>query len=593
MKIQVGEPRFLDKVSVNPGVYQFFNESGTLLYVGKAKNLKKRVGSYFSKQHTDAKTRILVKQVAYVMVSLVQTEMDALLLENNLIKQNRPRYNILLKDDKTYPWICIRKEPFPRVFLTRKRFREDDLYFGPYPKGSTPKVLLGLIREMYPLRTCSLDLSPNKIDQKKYSVCLEYHLKRCLGPCVGFQQASSYDRYIDEIKMLLSGRTYPLLQALRSEMQGHAKVLAFEEAQACKVKIDVLETYHSKSAMVNDPRLSFDVLTLEKRHTTLFYHYAWVREGRIDLSIAEKTSFPLDNTIAETVGLVWISLRERFKSDAKEVVTNVLPQEAIEGYQFSSPQKGNKHKILSFSLTNLTFSTTGLERHNTSIDNETRIDCLQRNLRLPFLPRHIECFDNSNIQGTNPVAACVVFKNGLPAKDEYRHFHVKSVDGPDDFASMREIVFRRYNRLIKEQKSLPNLIVIDGGKGQLSAALSALERLSLRGKIPIIGLAKQLEEVFFPGDKHPILLKNDNPGLLLLQHIRNEAHRFGITFHRNQRSKNFIRSEFLALEGIGGKSAEKIQQHYPTLASFMSANEAEQDEKLGKALADKIRKTAL
>ena len=591
MKIQVDTPRFLEQIATDPGVYQFFNVDGVLLYVGKAKNLRKRVSSYFIKHHTDAKTRVLVKQIAHLSITLVQSEGDALLLENNLIKQNRPRYNILLKDDKTYPWICIRNEPFPRVFLTRKRFDSKDLYFGPYPKATTPKILLGLIREMYPLRTCALDLSPQKIAKKKYNVCLEYHLKRCFGPCVGHQNESQYQASIDEIKLLLSGKTYPLIQKLKHEMQIYSDALAYEEAQACKVKLQVLDTYYAKSAMVNNPRLSFDVLTLEKRHGILCFHYAWVREGRIDLSISESTPMPLDETLENTVGLVWIALSERFKSDAREIVTNVMPSESIEGVQFSIPQKGDKYKILAFSIQNLTFSYREVEQHKKEIDFDKRVESLFTNLRLPEKPLHIECFDNSNIQGTNPVAACVVFRNGAPSKEEYRHYNVKSVSGPDDFASMREIVFRRYERQINEQKSLPNLIVIDGGKGQLSAALEALEALSLRGKVPIIGLAKKLEEVFFPGDTNPIHLKKDDPALFLLQHIRNEAHRFGITFHRNQRSKNFMRSEFLQLPGIGEKTAQKIQKSFPTLTSFWEVSEAEQDAKLGKTLANKIRKS--
>lgn len=589
MRIEVTHPGFLTLLPDSPGVYKYYDSLGKLLYVGKAKHLKKRVSSYFNKTHEDAKTRILVRQIHSIELILVDSEMDALLLENNLIKENKPRYNILLKDDKTYPWICLKKEPFPRVFITRTRYANKDEYFGPYPKGRIHRQLLDIIHELYPIRTCSLDLSVEAIERKQYKVCLEYHLKRCDGPCINASLNELYEGYIAEIRMLLKGKTFTLIQALKRQMSEHVSNLAFEQAQVVKTKLEALEGYHAKSVMVNNPKINCDVLTLSQEANLVYYNYLWVREGRVDFSVSDQVTLPINETMDDLAKIIWHQLHMGFNSQEHEIISNIDITNDLPGFHFSKPLRGEKMELVTFSLKNIKHRTNQTEAPKTVVNVRERIAQLQLGLRLPAPPIHIECFDNSNFQGTNAVAACVVFKNGLPSASEYRHFNIKTVVGPDDFASMKEIVHRRYKRMLEEDRDLPDLIVIDGGKGQLSAAIEALESLNLRGNIPVIGLAKKLEEVFFPGDTYPILLDRNNPGLLLLQHIRNEAHRFGITHHRNKRSNSFLVSEFNEIPGIGDKSREKIQMHFPSLKQFKKASIDEQDQKLGKALAKKIR----
>jgi excinuclease ABC subunit C len=589
MRIEVTHPGFLALLPDSPGVYKYYDTHGKLLYVGKAKHLKKRVSSYFNKTHEDAKTRILVRQINSIELILVDSEMDALLLENNLIKENKPRYNILLKDDKTYPWICLKKEPFPRVFITRTRYANKDEYFGPYPKGRIHRQLLDIIHELYPIRTCSLDLSVEAIERKQYKVCLEYHLKRCDGPCINASLNELYEGYIAEIRMLLKGNTFTLIQALKRQMSEHVSNLAFEQAQVVKTKLEALEGYHAKSVMVNNPKINCDVLTLSQEANLVYYNYLWVREGRVDFSVSDQVNLPINETLDDLAKIIWHQLHMGFNSQEHEIISNIDITNDLPGFHFSKPLRGEKMELVTFSLKNIKHRTNQTEAPKTVVNVRERIAQLQLGLRLPAPPIHIECFDNSNFQGTNAVAACVVFKNGLPSASEYRHFNIKTVVGPDDFASMKEIVHRRYKRMLEEDRDLPDLVVIDGGKGQLSAAIEALESLNLRGNIPVIGLAKKLEEVFFPGDTYPILLDRNNPGLLLLQHIRNEAHRFGITHHRNKRSNSFLVSEFNEIPGIGDKSREKIQVHFPSLKQFKKASIDEQDQKLGKALAKKIR----
>lgn len=589
MRIEVTHPGFLTLLPDSPGVYKYYDTLGKLLYVGKAKHLKKRVSSYFNKTHEDAKTRILVRQIHSIELILVDSEMDALLLENNLIKENKPRYNILLKDDKTYPWICLKKEPFPRVFITRTRYANKDEYFGPYPKGRIHRQLLDIIHELYPIRTCSLDLSVEAIERKQYKVCLEYHLKRCNGPCINASLNELYEGYIAEIRMLLKGKTFTLIQALKRQMSEHVSNLAFEQAQVVKTKLEALEGYHAKSVMVNNPKINCDVLTLSQEANLVYYNYLWVREGRVDFSVSDQVTLPINETMDDLAKIIWHQLHMGFNSQEHEIISNIDITNDLPGFHFSKPLRGEKMELVTFSLKNIKHRTNQTAAPKTVVNVRERIAQLQLGLRLPAPPIHIECFDNSNFQGTNAVAACVVFKNGLPSASEYRHFNIKTVVGPDDFASMKEIVHRRYKRMLEEDRDLPDLIVIDGGKGQLSAAIEALESLNLRGNIPVIGLAKKLEEVFFPGDTYPILLDRNNPGLLLLQHIRNEAHRFGITHHRNKRSNSFLVSEFNEIPGIGDKSREKIQVHFPSLKQFKKASIDEQDQKLGKALAKKIR----
>jgi len=589
MRIEVTHPGFLTLLPDSPGVYKYYDANGKLLYVGKAKHLKKRVSSYFNKTHEDAKTRILVRQIHSIELILVDSEMDALLLENNLIKENKPRYNILLKDDKTYPWICLKKEPFPRVFITRTRYINKDEYFGPYPKGRIHRQLLDIIHDLYPIRTCSLDLSQQAIERKQYKVCLEYHLKRCDGPCINAALNELYEGYIAEIRLLLKGKTFALIQALKRQMSEHVSNLAFERAQVVKIKLEALEGYHAKSVMVNNPKINCDVLTLSQEANLVYYNYLWVREGRVDFSVSDHVNLPINEIMDDLAKIIWHQLHMGFNSQEHEIISNIDITNDLPGFHFSKPIRGEKMELITFSLKNIKHRTNQTEAPKNVVNVRERIAQLQVGLRLPSPPIHIECFDNSNFQGTNAVAACVVFKNGLPSASDYRHFNIKTVVGPDDFASMKEIVHRRYKRMLEEDRSLPDLIVIDGGKGQLSAALEALESLHLRGKIPVIGLAKKLEEVFFPGDTYPILLDRNNPGLLLLQHIRNEAHRFGITHHRNKRSNSFLVSEFNEIPGIGNKSREKIQAHFPSLKQFKKASLVEQDLKLGKPLANKLR----
>ena len=590
MRIEVTHPGFLTLLPDSPGVYKYYDAKGKLLYVGKAKHLKKRVSSYFNKTHEDAKTRILVRQIHSIELILVDSEMDALLLENNLIKENKPRYNILLKDDKTYPWICLKKEPFPRVFITRTRYATNkDEYFGPYPKGKIHRHLLDIIHELYPIRTCSLDLSQQAIERKQYKVCLEYHLKRCDGPCINAALNERYEGYIAEIRLLLKGKTFALIQGLKRQMSEHVSTLAFEQAQVVKTKLEALEGYHAKSVMVNNPKINCDVLTLSQEANLVYYNYLWVREGRVDFAVSDHVNLPINETLDDLAKIIWHQLHMGFNSQEHEIISNIDISNDLPGFHFSKPIRGEKMELVTFSLKNIKHRTNQTEAPKNVVNVRERIAQLQLGLRLSSPPIHIECFDNSNFQGTNAVAACVVFKNGLPSASDYRHFNIKTVVGADDFASMKEIVHRRYKRILEEDRSLPDLIVIDGGKGQLSAALEALESLNLRGEIPVIGLAKKLEEVFFPGDTYPILLDRNNPGLLLLQHIRNEAHRFGITHHRNKRSNSFLVSEFNEIPGIGDKSREKIQVHFPSLKQFKKASPEEQDLKLGKPLANKLR----
>lgn len=589
MRIEVTHPGFLALLPDSPGVYKYYDAKGKLLYVGKAKHLKKRVSSYFNKTHEDAKTRILVRQIHSIKLILVDSEMDALLLENNLIKENKPRYNILLKDDKTYPWICLKKEPFPRVFITRTRYVNKDEYFGPYPKGRIHKQLLDIIHDLYPIRTCSLDLSQQAIERKQYKVCLEYHLKRCDGPCINAALNELYEGYIAEIRLLLKGKTFALIQGLKRQMSEHVSTLAFEQAQVVKTKLETLEGYHAKSVMVNNPKINCDVLTLSQEANLVYYNYLWVREGRVDFAVSDHVNLPINETLDDLAKIIWHQLHMGFNSQEHEIISNIDITNDLPGFHFSKPIRGEKMELVTFSLKNIKHRTNQTEAPKNVVNVRERIAQLQLGLRLSSPPIHIECFDNSNFQGTNAVAACVVFKNGLPSASDYRHFNIKTVVGADDFASMKEIVHRRYKRMLEEDRSLPDLIVIDGGKGQLSAALEALESLNLRGKIPVIGLAKKLEEVFFPGDTYPILLDRNNPGLLLLQHIRNEAHRFGITHHRNKRSNSFLVSEFNQIPGIGDKSRQKVQAHFASLKQFKKASPEEQDLKLGKPLANKLR----
>ena len=580
----------------NPGVYQFYDAEDRILYVGKAKNLKKRVASYFNKIHEHGKTRVLVRKIINIRHIVVPTESDALLLENNLIKKYRPRYNVLLKDDKTYPWICIKKERFPRIFPTRRFVKDGSEYFGPYTSMKTVHTLLELIRSVYPLRTCNYDLSPEKIAAEKYKVCLEYHLGNCMGPCEGLQTESDYNRQITEIREIIKGNFKSSLHFFRAEMAAMAHELRFEEAQKIKEKIDVLENYQVKTTIVNPNINNVDVFTIVSDEAFAYVNFLQLSHGSIIRSHTMEIKKKLDETDQELLQLAIVEIRQRFNSLSTEVY---LPfSVALEDHlKVVVPKLGDKKKILELSERNAKFfrqerfkqvKIIDPDRHTNRIMAQMKVD-----LRLSKEPRHIECFDNSNIQGSNPVAACVVFKDGKPSKKDYRHYNIKTVTGPDDFASMEEVVFRRYRRLLEEGEPLPQLIIIDGGKGQLSSALKSMDALGLRGQIAIVGIAKRLEEIYFPDDPVPLYLDKKSESLKIIQQLRNEAHRFGITFHRNKRSKAAITSELEGIAGIGEKTLEELLKKYKSVKRIKEASLKDLTETIGGSKAKKIYESFL
>ena len=533
----------LKTIPESAGVYQYYDKEGNIIYVGKAKNLKKRVSSYFTKTHDSGKTRVLVKRIADIKFIVVETETDALLLENNLIKKHKPRYNVLLKDDKSYPWICIKKERFPRVFPTRRLIKDGSEYFGPYTSMKTVHTLLDLIKGLYQLRTCNYDLAEDKIEDGKYKVCLEYHLGNCQGPCEGYQTEEDYQENIKAIREIIKGNFKDSLGQFKQQMKDYAEKMQFEDAQRIKEKIEVLENYQAKSTIIN-PRISnVDVFSIVSDESFGYINFLQISYGSIIRSHTLEIKKKLDETDKELLELAIVEIRERFNSKSKEIYVP-FKVNIGEEIKVTVPQLGDKKHILDLSLRNAKYyrmerfkqiKITDPDRHANRIMAQMKAD-----LRLSEEPRHIECFDNSNIQGTNPVAACVVFKNGKPSKKDYRHFNIKTVEGPDDFASMEEVVYRRYKRLLEEEQPLPQLIIIDGGKGQLSSALKSLDVLGLRGKIAIIGIAKRLEELFYPNDPIPLYLDKKSETLKIIQQLRNEAHRFGIEHHRNRRSKNAL-----------------------------------------------------
>jgi excinuclease ABC subunit C len=569
-----------------PGVYQYFDKNDTIIYVGKAKNLKNRVKSYFVKNQEHAKTRILVRQIVRLEYIVVETELDALLLENNLIKKYKPKYNIELKDDKTYPWICIKKEPFPRVFPTRQMIKDGSKYLGPYPNVKAMHTLLKLIKEAFPLRTCNLDLKPKSIAEKKFKVCLEYHLGNCKGPCIGEESLDQYDDYIKQIENILGGNISPVVKNLKAKMARHSADYAFEEAQLVKNQLSLLENYQSKSAVVSQTITQCDVITVLQDERSAFVNYLVIKNGAIIHGFTVEVKKKLNEEFADIVGFVLPELREKFNSLSEEILIQEKIDVEFEGLTFFVPQRGDKKQLIDLSLRNAMYYRIEKLKQEKIVSPEKHQDRIlaqiQKDFRVPTLPIHIECFDNSNIQGTNPVSACVVFRNAKPAKKDYRHFNIKTVIGPDDFASMYEAVSRRYKRMLDENQALPQLIVIDGGKGQLSASLKALEDLGLRGKIVIVGIAKRLEEIFFPGDQFPIYIDKRSESLKVIQHMRNEAHRFGITHHRNRRSKEALQSEVLNISGIGPKLQQSLFQHFKTITGIKKASEEELIKQIGK-----------
>ncbi|CAM1374236.1 UvrABC system protein C [Tenacibaculum litopenaei] len=574
-----------------PGVYQYFDKNDTIIYVGKAKNLKKRVSSYFTKNHEHGKTRILVRKIVRIEHIVVDTETDALLLENNLIKKYQPRYNVLLKDDKSYPWICIKKERFPRVFSTRRVVKDGSEYFGPYTNVKTVTALLELIKELYSLRTCNYDLHETKIQADKYKVCLEYHLGNCKGPCEGMQTEENYQRDIKAIRNIIRGNFKDSLAYFNQVMMDYAAEMKFEEAQKIKEKLGALQNYQAKSTIVNPSINNVDVFSIISDEQHAYVNFFKVMNGAIVQSYTTEIKKKLDETDKEILELFIFETRQRFTSLSREVY---VPFEVDLGEKIKVivPKLGDKKRIVDLSIRNAKYYRQEQFKQVKIVDPERHVKRImaqmQKDLRLRVEPRHIECFDNSNIQGTNPVAACVVFKDGKPSKKDYRHFNIKTVEGPDDFASMEEVVYRRYKRLLDEDKPLPQLIVIDGGKGQLSSALKSLDALGLRGKIAIIGIAKRLEEIYYPGDSIPLYLDKKSESLKIIQFLRNEAHRFGITFHRNKRSKSAIQSELEQIPDIGKQSITNLLRKFKSAKRVKSASLEELKEVVGHARAQKV-----
>ena len=576
-----------------PGVYQFFDTKGVVIYVGKANNLKNRVRSYFNKVHDYGKTNVLVKKIHDIKHIVVDTETDALLLENNLIKKYQPRYNVLLKDDKSYPWICIKKERFPRVFQTRRVIKDGSEYFGPYTGIKTVSTLLDLIKGLFPIRTCNYDLSEEKIKNQKYKVCLEYHLGNCKGACEAKETEQIYLENISAIRDILKGNFKNSLSLFKSQMQDLAANLQFEDAQVLKEKITILENYQSKSTIVNPKINDVEVYSIVSDESYAYVNFLQLSYGAIIRAHTMEIKKKLQESDVELLELAITELRQRFQLLSKEIYVPFLV-ELGEGVKITIPKAGDKKQLLDLSLRNAKYyrleqlkqvKITDPDRHAKRIMAQMKSD-----LRLAELPTHIECFDNSNIQGTNPVAACVVFKNGKPSKKDYRHFNIKTVEGPDDFASMTEVVYRRYKRLLDEKKDLPQLIVIDGGKGQLSAALKSLDELNLRGKIAIVGIAKRLEELFYPNDPIPLYLDKKSETLKIIQQLRNEAHRFGIEHHRNRRSKSAFHSELESIPGIGEKTRVQLLKAFKSAQRVSFAKLDELEQIVGVSKAQKIYK---
>ncbi len=567
----------------SPGVYQYFDKNDVIIYVGKAKNLKKRVASYFNKNHDSGKTRVLVKKIANIKHIVVSTETDALLLENNLIKKYKPKYNILLKDDKTYPWICIKKERFPRIFTTRRVIKDGSEYFGPYTSVRTVRVLLDLIKEVYALRTCTFDLRQEKINEGKYKVCLEYHLKNCKGACEGLETEEKYQEQIAAIRNIIKGNFKESLEKLRQMMQDFAANMQFEEAQKIKEKLTLLSNYQAKSTIVNPSINNVDVFSIISDETHGYANFFKISNGSIIQSHTTEIKKKLDETDTELLELFIVEIRQRFHSMAPEIYVP-FKVNIGETIKVTVPKLGDKKRIVELSERNAKYYRQEQFKQVQIVDPERHVKRImaqmKKDLRLSEEPKHIECFDNSNIQGTHPVAACVVFRDGKPSKKEYRHYNIKTVEGPDDFASMEEVVFRRYKRLLEEKQALPQLIIVDGGKGQLSSGLKALEELGLRGKIAIIGIAKRLEEIYYPDDPIPLYLDKKSETLKITQYLRNEAHRFGITFHRNKRSKTAIQSELEQIPNIGKQTITTL------LLKFKSAKRVK--EATFNALKDEI-----
>ena len=574
------------------GVYRYYDKNETLLYVGKAKNLKKRVSSYFNKKQEHGKTKVLVSKIHDIQYVVVPTEIDALLLENNLIKKHQPKYNVALKDGKTYPWICIKNEPFPRIFQTRNVIKDGSTYFGPYTSVRLVKTLLDFFQQLYPLRNCNLSLTDKNIKAMKFKVCLEYHIGNCLGPCEDKQTTEEYQLGIEHIQQIIKGDIKSVTQHLKTAMLHFSEKMEFEKAQSVKEKIDLLNNYQAKSTIVNPKINDVDVFTILSDEDTAFVNYLKINSGAIIQAHTLKLNKKLNETEEELLQLAIIELRQRFESTSKTIYCSHSLENVWEDLSITIPKIGDKKKLIDLSLRNAKYMQLDKQKRKINNiekqDNKRILEQMQKDLHLKYRPRHIECFDNSNIQGANPVASCVVFKNARPSKKDYRHFNIKTVVSADDFASMEEVVYRRYKRLLDEQQPLPELIVVDGGKGQLSSAVKSLDKLKLRGKVAIIGIAKRLEEIYFPGDSVPLYLDKRSESLKLIQQLRDEAHRFGITHHRKQRGKDILGTSLDKIDGIGPKTVELLISHFGSVKKVMEAKKEELEKLIGKARSKKI-----
>lgn len=563
------------------------------MYVGKAKSLKKRVSSYFQKDvHENGKTTVMVRKVADIKTLVVNTEMDALLLENSLIKKHQPRYNVNLKDDKTYPWICIKNEKFPRIFITRQMIKDGSEYFGPYTPVKMIHTLLDLIGQLYKLRNCNLNLSPENIEKKKFKVCLEYHIGNCKGPCEGHQSMEDYDQTIKEIRLILKGNINTVIQHLKNLMNQQSAQFFYEEAQVTKQKIELLEKFKTKSVVVNPSIHNTDVFSIVTEEDAAFVNFLRIMNGSIVQGHTLEIKKKLDESPEELLEIAIADLRTKFNSDAKEIILPFEVPTMMEGVTFTIPKIGEKRHLLSLSESNvrnyIRERDLQLEKQNPENKVLRLMEKMQKDLRLTELPRHIECFDNSNIQGAYPVAAMSVFKNGQPSKKDYRHFNIKTVEGPDDFASMEEVIYRRYKRMLDEAQPLPQLIVIDGGKGQLSSAMTSLEKLGLVGKMAVIGIAKKLEEIYYPGDSAPLYIDKKSETLRVIQNLRDEVHRFGITHHRNRRSKGVMKTELSDIKGIGQSTADELLREFKSVKRIKEASLEELKAVIGNSRADKV-----
>ncbi|TAL75568.1 MAG: excinuclease ABC subunit C [Bacteroidetes bacterium] len=567
-----------------PGVYQFIDSSGTLIYVGKAKNLKKRVTSYFSKNQS-GKTTVLLKKTQDIRHIVVENESDALLLENNLIKKHQPRYNILLKDDKTFPWICIKNEPFPRIFSTRNNIKDGSLYFGPYTSGLMVKTLIGLIKQLYKLRTCFHSLTESNIKAAKFKVCLEYHIGNCKAPCIGNQTEMDYMENIRQIKDILKGNISTVIDHLNNLMTKYSKELRYEEAQLIKEKIEILSGFKSRSAVVSNTIENVDVFGFTQESDNAYVNYLKVVKGAVIQALTVELKIRADEEKKSVLGFMITEIRQRLLSDSPEIILPFKPDILINKVKYVVPHAGEKHKLLELAERNAIYYKLEQKKkrleHSPQVRTGKNLEKLKNDLHMPDLPSHIECFDNSNIMGNNPVAACVVFRNARPSKNEYRHFNIKTVTGPDDFSSMEEIIFRRFKRMLEENQKLPQLVIIDGGKGQLSSAMKSMDKLGLREKITVIGIAKKLEEIYFPGDSVPIYLDKNSISLKIIQQLRNEAHRFGINFHRNKRSSEMIKSDLDQIKGIGPKTKETLLKVFGSLEEIKNAPVKELEKVVG------------